>query len=94
MYKMAFFKNNKEVKINLEEISYFKNDLIIQKETEDHIIILDFKNKRCSLKIDEVKMDIPILSMNFKQENNQDIFTYTLVTEPEIKNTIIILQKR
>ena len=94
MYKIAFFKNNKEVLINDNEITYLKEELTIKKENPKNIITLDFKNKRCELKIEDMIFEIPIISMSFEKHPKKTFFYYTLISEPEIINTIIIYQKR
>ena len=90
MYKIKFFKNNNEENINPQEIKYLAKELIIRKTTKESIISLDFNNKKCELKIDDMVLEIPVIEMDFILGEFKDVFNYVLVTEPNVKNTIII----
>jgi len=94
MNRIEFYKNNRKVDIIPEEIIYFKEDMKIQKETEEMIIILDFKNNRCQLitKPDNIRLEIPVISMNSNISGNEDTYEYVLETQPDIKNKIIIYE--
>jgi len=90
MYKIKFFKNNNEEIINQNEIEYLKEELIVKKTTDDSVISLDFKHQKCEFKIDDIVIEIPVIEMSFNLDENTDTFYYTLVSEPDIKNAIII----
>jgi len=92
MNKIAFFKNNKKENINEGEITYLEADLILRKENSETVITLDFKAQKCELflKNENFKMAIPVLEMTSKNEVKQVILEYTLVSDPDAKNTIII----
>ena len=95
MDKIKFLKNNQEEFINEEEINYLKDQLIIQKKTKDIEIMLDFLNLKCTLKLtkEAFEIDVPVLLMTHQKDQKCTIFEYTLTSEPETKNTIIITTK-
>ena len=96
MYKIDFFKNNKNIILSSEEkVTYLKSKLIIKKENKESIIILDFLNQKCQVNIkkDHLTIDIPVLHMNYQKSGSKDSYEYTLVSEPEVKNIIIITLK-
>lgn len=90
MNKITFFKNNKEIEIVPEEINYSLEYLTIKKDNNETSILLDFKNNRCEITMDELKLEIPVIAMNFEKLGEDNIFSWTLVSEPDTKNTIII----
>jgi len=90
MHQIRFFKNNKEEKIEQKSIEYFKDKLVIQKTTAESKVILDFKNQKCEYNADDMVLDIPVIEMSYNNTEGEDIFHYRLVSESEVKNTIII----
>jgi hypothetical protein len=93
--KIEFYKDKKLVDIDPMSISYFEAEKIIKKDSEENIIILDFLNKHCwfKLKTHDTEVGIPVLMMNYQKEGFRELFTYTLVSEPEVENVLIIHQK-
>lgn len=85
-------KNNKEIKIDPQKISFEKENLTIKKEEEDYIIKLDFKENKCTiyLKKENITSEINVIEMNYKNDKNKFIFCYELISEINTKNKIII----
>ena len=94
MEKIRFFKNNEEIIINPKEINFNLDNLTILKENEDNLIILDFLNQKCELKIkkDNIIVEIPVINMNYHKNEESYIFIYSLSTEENTQNKIIIYQ--
>ena len=92
MYKIEFYKNNKKINIDDNELKYFFVEKKLIKETEEAIIILDFINKLCSytLKKEKITININVIKMKYKNEKHAIILSYILETEPEILNTIYL----
>lgn len=87
-----FFKNNHRIDIDNNKIFFEKDKLIINKIEEDYIIKLDFKRKKCILKLikENIDTEIEIINMNHQIKKNIFIFTYELISENNIENKIII----
>lgn len=96
MPKIKFLKNNQEIEIDQNEVIYNEDDLIIKKENylEKSIIIFDFKQQKCFFKFDDYEVEIPVIQMDYQLLEDQHIFNYSLISEPDVKNTIIFQQKK
>jgi hypothetical protein len=93
---IKFYKNNELIEIDQNSVIFFEDDFIIQKETDDNIIILDFKNKKCMFKLknENIEFEIPVISMEHNEIGVKSIeFIYVLETEPDKINKILICIK-
>ncbi len=92
MNKIEFLKNNIKQEVDMNSISFKKEEMQIIRETDESLIVLDFIKKKCyfTLKYENITLDIKVLEMSYIIENNTMIFSYTLESEPEVKNTIKI----
>ena len=94
MNKIEFFKNNSEVEVDIGEISYFKEELRIEKNNAEMLVILDFKEKTCKLKThtEGLEINIAVISMEHTLLEEKAVFEYVLESEPKIKNRINIYE--
>ncbi len=86
------YKNDIKQTIKKDNITFNKELKKIEILSEEYKIILDFINKKCHFNLikENQSLDIEVLNMNHKSENKTEIFTYTLITEPNIVNKIKI----
>ncbi len=92
MMELKFFKNNKELEIKSNNIKFDPLTLIITKEEEDYIIILDFMKKECFMHLKEKnqRFSIEVLNMDYEIDENLWIFNYELASEENAENRIEI----
>lgn len=95
MNEIELFNNNKREIFDPQTIFYNEESMLITRETLDMKIILDFKNKECSLELKEegIKMAIPVLLMDTEYNPSQVKMAYILASAPQEKKTIIITKK-
>ena len=93
MSKIVFLKNNQEILMSNEKIDYFQESLTIIKKNEESKITLNFQEQTCHLEMKDISLDIPVLKMSYEIGDLKDVFTFTLVSEPDVINTVIIHKK-
>ena len=87
--------NNKIIFL-IDNTKYRLYEYILEKETQDDLIILDFQNNNCKIKLKKENYEL-ILNINvIKYEKKDNILNiqYSIETEEDVVNTIIISFKK
>ena len=83
---------NKSIIFVIDKTKYKFYDDILEKETEEDLITLDFKNENCKilLKKENYCLNLNINVINYEKTDNIVNIKYNIESESDVNNTIII----
>lgn len=96
MNKIKFYKNNIRQEIpTSDRLIFLEKELKLIKENDDTKLILDIGKNKCIyyLKKEDLTVNIPVVKMNYFNEKDAHVFSYILVSDPEVENLIKIAKK-
>lgn len=96
MNKIKFYKNNIRQEIpTSDRLVFLEKELKLIKENDETKLILDNSSNKCIyyLKKEGLAVNIPVVKMNYFNEKDAHVFSYILVSDPEVENLIKIAKK-